>query len=475
MQKTKSMRITPRQKTMGTPVQSKGTMSLSELILVGVGGIIGAGFLLGSGIPIRTAGPCVLIAFILGGLITTQVVGALNTVALDEPMEGAFKAYADKYLGRFIGYMQGWTYYLTSILTISSESVASAIFVQLWLPSWPLWILSSCFALLILLINAFGIKNFGLIESFMSVVKIAALVGFIVFVAIWLFGFHPHTTSHTIGFASASGAGGGFFPNGVGGLFRAMLIVIFAYAGIGVFATASIELKHPRQVDAGGFTTLIILTALYIFSIGGMLFIIPWSSVSTKTSPFVQALEHVHLTVLADILNAVILIAAFSVMAGAVFSANQILASLGHSGEAPAFSTRTVSKREIQYGALIVTAIGLAVFIGLSYMLPSNVYNFLVSASSFFTFFNWFIMLFTFISWRHKRSSKQISRLAFGQPISTYITMAVIVFLAFYALTERDDRLGFYACVGISIILSGCYFFTRKHKEGRHAAAANRE
>ncbi|MFB5191187.1 amino acid permease [Alicyclobacillus fastidiosus] len=461
MNQTKSVRTTPRQKAMGMPVQAKGTMSLSELILVGVGGIIGAGFFLGCGLPIAAAGPSVLISFVLGGLITAQVIGALSSVALDHPVEGAFKVYSDMYLGRYLGYMQGWTYYLTSILTISSEAVASAIFVHVWLPNVPLWVLSSSFAALILLINAFGVANFGRIESVMSVIKIAALVGFLVFVALMIFGVRPHTLAAPISMT----AGSGFFPHGVTGIFQSMLIVIFSFAGIGVFATAAVELKQPKLLDKGAVLTIVTLTLLYVLSIGALLLILPWTRVSTNISPFVQALQNVHMRVLADILNAVILVASFSVMAGAVFSANQILASLGRTGEAPKLSMRTSKHRHTQYGALLFTTLGIAIFLTLSYVLPSNVYNFLVSASSFLTFFNYFMMLATFLSWRRKNRAKQVSKLAFGQPVSTFLTMAAVLFLAIYALTEREQRFGFYACVAMAALLSIAYIFTRKYKQ----------
>ncbi|MCF8563453.1 amino acid permease [Alicyclobacillus tolerans] len=441
---------------------TKQSMSIWELILVGVGGIIGAGYFLGSGSPIRTAGPSVLIAFLVGGFITTQTVGALNTLATYHPSEGAFKVYADMYLGRFIGYMQGWTYYLTSILTISSEAVASAIFVRLWVPSVPIWLLSSIFAAIVLLINAFGVKDFGLVESFMSVIKIAALVGFIVVVALSLFGWHVQATGTTPKVSSLFT--GSFFPHGFGGLCQSMLIVIFAYAGIGVFGTAAVELKHPKLLDMGGFTTMGLLIGLYFLSIAGVLLILPWSEVSTQISPFVQAIQSLHLGLLANVLNAVILIASFSVMAGSVFSANQILASLGHGGEAPKFTIKTSENRHIHYGALITTAIGIAIFIGVSYMLPSSVYNLLISSSSFFTFFNWLIMLATLIAWRRKEAKNKVSKLAFGQPFTTWLTMVLIVVLAGYALFERDQRLGFYVSLAMSILLVVGYFFSRKRK-----------
>lgn len=455
--------LPPIQKTIGTPAQPKGSMSVWELILIGVGGIIGAGYFLGSGSPIHTAGPCVLLAFLIGGFITTQTLGALNTLALDHPTSGSFKVYADMYMGSFIGYMQGWTYYLTSILTISSEAVASAIFVRVWLPTIPVWVLSASFAALILLINAFGVKNFGMVESFMSVVKIAALIGFVVVSCVIIFGSHTQTV-HASGMIHSM-AGHGFFPHGFAGLCQSMLIVVFAYAGIGVFGTAAVELKRPKSLDMGGFTTVGILTALYMLSIAGVLLILPLNQISTQDSPFVQALQHMHYHVLADILNGVVLIASFSVMAGSVFSANQILMSLGHTGEAPAFVMRSSRKRNIQFGALIFTAIGLAIFIGLSYILPSSVYNFLISASSFFTFFNWFIMLFTFIAWRRRSPGKHASRLAFGQPFLTFLTMALIVFLGGYALLQRDQRFGFYACVAMAVLLTIGYFFCRTHKK----------
>ncbi|GEO25754.1 amino acid permease [Alicyclobacillus acidoterrestris] len=467
MQKTTSLRTTPRQKTMGMPVQAKATMRLAELILVGVGGIIGAGFFLGSGLPIRTAGPAVMISFLMGGLITAQVVGALSSVAMDHPVEGAFKVYADMYLGRFLGYMQGWTYYLTSILTIASEAVASAIFVRVWLPGAPLWALSSGFAAMIILMNAFGVANFGRIESLMSVIKIAALVGFAAVILLMLFGVRPHTLTIPVTMST----GGGFFAHGVGGIFQSMLIVIFSFAGIGVFATAAVELKHPKKLDTGAIVTITCLTVLYLLSIGTMLLVLPYERVSTNISPFVQALRYIHMNILANVLNAVILVAAFSVMAGAVFSANQILASLGQSGEAPRLTTRTSKQRHVQYGALLFTAFGIAIFLTLSYVLPSSVYNFLVSASSFLTFFNYFIMLATFLAWRRQSRHKPVSRLAFGQPVATVLTMAVVVFLAGYALFQREQRLGFYACLGMTAFISMGYFFT--HKFQRHRLEQN--
>jgi L-asparagine transporter-like permease len=60
-----------------------------------------------------------------------------------------------------------------------------------------------------------------------------------------------------------------------------------------------------------------------------------------------------------------------------------------------------------------------------------------------FYFFNWFVILLTLISWRRHSKEKQISLLAFGQPVTNWITMILIVFLAVFALFQKEQRLVF--------------------------------
>ncbi|MDP9727172.1 amino acid permease [Alicyclobacillus tolerans] len=431
------------------------------LTLIGIGGIIGAGFFLGCGVPIRLAGPSVLIAFLIGGILTAQVTGALTSIAVKEPEEGSFKVYADRYLGSYAGYLQGWIYYLTSVLTIASEAVAMAVFTHIWLPHIAEWLTASIYSIIILIINAFGVRNFDRVESFMSVVKIAALVGFILFAVLLISGLLTGMP-HPAAFLSSSET---FFTHGFTGLMQSMLIVVFAYAGIGVFATAAVKTPRGRDVELSAILTILILTVLYIVAVGFVIWFEPTQSVNTSISPFVLTLQRHGTIWLADIFNAAILIASFSVMAGAVFSSMQILYSLGETNEAPRF-VKIQNQRGVQYGALLATAIGIALSLILAYALPSNVYQFLISASSFMTFFYWFVMLLTFISWRSRLRSAsqsfQVSKLAFGAPVSSYVCLALIVALTIYALFQPSQRIAFYAFAAIYLLLTIAYWFVRK-------------
>ena len=455
------------------PQQRTGTLTLSELILIGVGGIIGAGFFLGCGLPIRMAGPAVLLSFLIGALLTAQVTGVLTSIATHHPVEGSFKVFADMYIGPFAGYMQGWVYYIASVLTIASEAVAMGVFTKVWWPGIPLWVSSLVFSAVILLINALGVQNFGRVESFMSIVKIAALAGFIAFVAVLLLGGHGTATGVAI-FGAATGTAstghvpafiGRFFPHGVSGVLQSMLVVVFAYAGIGVFATAAPQVRDPRVIDRGALWTIVLLAALYIAAIGLLLLVEPWQTVSTRISPFVLTMERAGGSLWAGVFNAAILVASFSVMAGSVFSANRILHSMGMDREAPRFVAR-LSKSGVPLGALACTAGGISLAIGAAYVLPSVIYNLLISASSFMTFFYWLLMLWTFLSWRRTEEGRESRKsiLAFGQPYSSVASMLLIVLLSGYALLQRDQRLAFYVFLLLTALVAISYAVVEKHR-----------
>ncbi|MCL6626047.1 MAG: amino acid permease [Alicyclobacillus shizuokensis] len=445
-----------------TRMEQRYGVSEGSLVFIGVGGIIGAGFFLGCGLPIQTAGPSVLLAFVIAALVTGQVIGALTSIASNHPVRGSFQAYPAMYLGKFVGFLQGWTYYLTSILTISSEAVAMGVFVKEWLPRFPVGLMASVFAAIIVVINAVGVQNFTRVESIMSAVKIAALAGFIVYAAVivltkWL--------GSSVGslLAPAGSYAGGFWPTGFAGMMKSMLVVIFTFAGIGVFATGMGEIRDPKQIDNAGMWTVGLLAVLYIASIMLLLFFIPWNQVTTSSSPFVDALRRSGIPALAQVFNAAILVAAFSVMAGSLYSANEILCSLGEEGDAPRFVTRR-SERGTPYLALVVSAACIGLSLALSLLLPTNLYNFLISASSFLTLLNWFVILCTFLVWRHKSGDRKAftSKLAFGQPVSTVITMLLLVVLAGYALLQRDQRIAFYVFVVLCTAIASSYLFVRR-------------
>jgi L-asparagine transporter-like permease len=362
-------------------------------------------------------------------------------------------------LGPFIGFYVGWTFWLAAVLSIGFETIAMAIFSKLWFPNFPVWLLTIVYSAIVIALNAFGLKNFGKIQTLMSFIKVSALVIFIIIGIAAILG--VFTSNHPIGMKTLLGHGG-LFPKGFRGLLQSMLIVIFAYAGIGVVAMASSEARNPRQdIPKAMHRLLLVLVLLYVGSILTVVCLTPWNEISTEQSPFISAIESINIPYAASIMNAVILVSSFSVMIGTYFAAIMMLVSLGVAHQAPAF-VRKPSKNGVYYGSLFLTAMGLVVIIIASYILPSKIYDYLISASAYFSFFSLAIILVCFLKWRKTVANKDIykSPLTFGAPWTTVITLVIILFLFIFSLSVAEQRMGFYFSLGISGILFIVYLFT---------------
>jgi L-asparagine transporter-like permease len=146
---------------------------------LGIGGIIGSGFFLGSAISIKQAGPSVILAFVLSGFIISQVLGAMTSISINRPVTGSFKVYAEQFMGNFIGFLLGWIVYISNILGIGSEAIAAGIFLRYWIPEFSVSILAVAVVVMVILINSLNTAKFSLVESGMATLKILALLFFI--------------------------------------------------------------------------------------------------------------------------------------------------------------------------------------------------------------------------------------------------------------------------------------------------------
>lgn len=439
--------------------RDKDAMSAANLYWVGLGGIIGAGFFLASGLSIQQAGPGVIIAYMLGALLVGQVAGAITTLSVNHPVRGSFRVYAEEFLGPYFGFMVGWAFWISSILGIGSETIAMSIFTTYWLPTVPIWLTALVFAAVVIGLNAFGVKNFGRIESLMSIVKVAALAGFIIVGLLTLFG--VFVSKQPVGTRVLLGHGG-FLPYGMSGVLRSMLIVIFAYAGISIVAMASSEVVDPEKtIPKATLRVVLSLVILYVLSVFVVTSMQPWTSISANQSPFVAALSVIDLPWLAAIMNAIILVAAFSVMTGAFFGAMTMLISLGDAGQAPRLFGRP-AKNGVFYWSLLAGAVGVLLTVLVSYLLPAKVYDYITSASAYFSFLNWSTILACFLLLLRRKEREYISPLSFGTPWMTWITLVIIVVLFGFSLTVVDQRMGFYAFLGFILIISVGYWFYRR-------------
>lgn len=435
------------------PVEAdRGRLNAFSLAGLGIGGVIGAGFFLGSGLAVRQAGPSVSLAFLIGGLIMMQVLGAMTSINVNRLEHGSFRVYVEEFLGSYAGFLIGWAVFISSVLGVGSEAIAMGVFAHYWLPHIPLPVFAMSFMVIIILLNAMNMQNFGRIESGMAAVKVLALLAFILLGGYALF-------THGIYAKSNPFTAHGFFPKGAPGLLQSMLVVIFSFSGISALAMASSEVSKPK-VDIPKAARLMTFGSigLYVLAMIVLVSISSWNTVSTSKSPFVHAFNVIGMNWAASGLNVIVLLAAFSVMAASYYASIQLIVSLSVAKKGPRLFLQH-TRRGFYQNAWLAVAVGTLIVVGMSFLLPATLYNYLVSASSYFTFLNWTLNIITYLIWLKKRRENETfkSGLIWGRP-GAYGTIAAILVLFFMSLRVHDFLMGFYAAFGFIAVISLSYF-----------------
>ncbi len=179
------------------------------MAMVAVGGSIGTGLLLGSAAAIEVAGPSVILSFLLAGFINWTVTMALGELSSMHPAAGSFGVYSELYLNPWAGFVSRAGYWAAICLSVGASLVASATYMQYWLPAVPPLFWVALFSLLLGLVNLRSVHEYGRFEYWFSMVKLATMLAFIAIGGTLLLSGHvaPQYTTH-----------GGFFPNGPRGL-----------------------------------------------------------------------------------------------------------------------------------------------------------------------------------------------------------------------------------------------------------------
>ena len=435
---------------------SKNALNAYSLAGIGIGGIIGAGFFLGSSLAISQAGPSVILAFLLGGILMSQVLGAMTSISINRPVQGSFRVYTEQYLGNFIGFLLGWILFISGILSLSSEAIATGIFLKYWMPNISLSVFALISLIIVIGINRLGTKYFGYIESIMAVIKIVILIIFII-LGIFVIAKNGITIKQNPFSSFAS-----FFPNKISGFLQSMLIVIFTYGGISTVAMATSEVRKPcLEIPKATILMTLGIVSLYVISMFVIISTVEWDSINTDISPFVESFNNIGYGWASTLINAVILIATFSVMIGTYYGCVQILTSLAESNKAPQILKSSTEKGIYKYSWLTTGLISILVVL-IAFALGTKLFNYLISSSSYFSFFNWIINLITYTIWLKKKEKNEIynSPLIKGR-LSAIITIVVILILLVMSLGVSDFRIGFYVALSISLIISGFYKFIK--------------
>lgn len=378
-------------KTEPTPVQQgelSKTLKSRHLSMIALGGAIGAGLLVASSTAITTAGPAVIISYLIAGTILTLIMRMLGEMASASPETGSFEAYAHRFIGPWAGFTVGWLYWWFWAVTVAIEATAAATILSNWVPAIPQWLAAGVFVFIFMALNLITVRTYGEAEFWFSSIKIGAIVAIIFVGVLALTGIIPNTPA-TVGNLTSHG---GFFANGVGAVFTAVLAVIFSMFGAEIATVAAGESEHPREAVTKAVNSVVFrILFFYIGAVGITVMVIPWSSVTSGISPFVTMFEELNIPYAGLIMNIVVFTALLSCLNAALYSSSRMLFAMSRTGNAPRAFGKISGMRSPWIAVVFSSLIGFASVL-LNYFMPDAVFAFLVNSTGAIGIFVWMLI-----------------------------------------------------------------------------------
>ncbi|WP_147534756.1 amino acid permease [Bacillus marasmi] len=432
--------------------QNEKPLEWWQLSLIGVGCIIGTGYFLGSGLGIKMTGPSMIFGFIVAAIGTYVVFDALSKMYAKDPQKGSFRSYAKKAFGRWAGFSSGWVYWFSELLIMGSQLTALSIFTKFWFPHLPLWVFASIYAVLGIIVVLTGTKGFERMENVFAVVKIAAIFMFIILAGAGLFGMldvgkEVFRTPKQMN---------DYFPAGFKGLWSALIFAFYAFGGIEIMGIMSVRLRNKKDAAKAGKIMIILLTTIYLISIGLAVTMVPWQDFNAKESPFVIAMGNYKLGFFPHVFNGALIIAGFSTMSASLFAVTSMLVTLAEDGDAPKLFAKQ-GKLKVPMYAMFLTVAGLVTSIVLALVMPDTIYEYITTAAGLMLLYNWLFVLV---------SVQRLIKLTLWDQLKRFIGMVFILLAVSGTLFQDSIRPGFLVSIGfvifIGIVSLMIHFFAKK-------------
>ena len=454
--------------------QLRRRLNQRQLSMLAIGGAIGVGLFLGSGVTIQLAGPGVILSYLAGAVVALIVAFALVEMAVVHPDAGSFGVYAETYLSRWAGFAVRATYGFVQMIAIGAEVTAVAIYFSFWFPNVPQWVWVLGVSILLITINTLQVARFGEFEYWFALIKVVAILAFIAVGAGLIFGIGPRPA---IGLSNLT-AHGGFLPHGWTGVWLALTLVLTSYMGVEVIAVTAGEAERPEETIPKAMRTIVFrLIVFYLLAITVMLAMTPWDQAGAgnglTASPFVRAFAIVGVPYAAAIMNAVVITAALSSCNTDLYLTTRMLFSLARGRFIPGW-IGTLTKNGVPGRALAISSAGMAAAIFLAIYAPAKAFLALYGIAVAGMFFVWTVILLTHIAFRRSLGDERIAKLPMHLWFYPYSTILGIVALlgitaATFFVTGLEHTVPTFAVFLLLITLA--YRFTGRGKEKSAEAA----
>ncbi|KAK3314327.1 amino acid permease-domain-containing protein [Apodospora peruviana] len=452
-----------------------------HLQMIAIGGSIGTGLFVASGKALSQGGPAsVLLAYMFIGVMLYCTVQALGELAVIFPVAGSFSHFSTRFLDPSWGFAMGWNYALQWVVVLPLEIIAGAMTIGYWNDQLNKAIFVTIFLIIIVVINLFGVKGYGEAEFVFAIIKVTAVIGFILLGIVINIGGTP--TSGYIGGKYWQDPGA--FNNGFKGFCSVFVTAAFAFAGTELVGLAAAETANPRKSLPTAIKQVFWRISLfYIVSLTLVGLLVPYNDsrlmngrnfADASASPFVIAIESAGATVLPSIMNGVILVSVISVGNSSVFGSSRTLAALAEQGQAPKILAYVDRQGRPLVAILVSSTVGFLAFLS-DVSGRDAIFDWLLAISGLSTIFTWGSTCLAHIrlrqAWAH--NNRSLSDIAFraqagvwGSWVGLIFNCLVLVTQTWLAISPIDDpdqkeplppseraRAFFLGCLAIPVVL----------------------
>jgi aromatic amino acid permease len=451
--------------TTKTPPQQQGGASLSHglkqrhLSMIALGGVIGAGLFVGSGAGIAAAGPSIVIAYTVSGLLVMLVMRMLGEMSAAYPSSGSFSAHAERAIGPWAGFAAGWSFWILLCTAVGLEGIGAAHIVSGWLPGTPEWLWVALFMVVFCGTNLAAVKNFGEFEFWFATLKVGAISLFLVLGVLAIAGVLPGTDAP--GTANLSD----FFPHGSNGLIIGLLASVFAYGGLETVTIAAAESENPvRGVASAVRTAMWRIALFYIGSMAVVVTLVPWNSGAVVSEgPYVATLDHLGIPGAGRLMNVVVLVALLSAMNANIYGASRIAYSLVDRGQGPKVLAK-LSGGVPRVAVLTSSVLGF-VCVLLSYWRPNDIFKWLLNMIGAVILVVWIFIAVSQLLLRRRIERESPEKLVvrmWAFPVLTWVALAGMAAIFVLMAREADTRVQLYSTGGMTAVLAGVGYARQK-------------
>ncbi|KAF0853207.1 MULTISPECIES: L-asparagine permease [Pantoea] len=428
-------------------------MGNRQVQMIAIGGAIGTGLFLGAGARLQMAGPALALVYLVCGIFSFFILRALGELVLHRPSSGSFVSYAREFLGEKASYVAGWMYFVNWAMTGIVDITAVALYMHYWgaFGDVPQWVFALGALAIVGTMNMIGVKWFAEMEFWFALVKVLAIVVFLIVGVVFLGSGKP-LDGNTTGFHLITD-NGGLFPHG---LLPALVLVqgvVFAFASIELVGTAAGECKDPKTMLPKAINSVIWRIGLfYVGSVVLLVLLLPWNAYQAGQSPFVTFFSKLGVPYIGSVMNIVVLSAALSSLNSGLYSTGRILRSMSMGGSAPQFMSK-MSKQQVPYAGILVTIGVYVIGVVLNYYVPSQVFEIVLNVASLGIISSWAFIVVCQMRLRKAIKEGKAEDVSFKlpwAPVTSWLTLLFLV--SVLVLMAFDYPNGTYTIASIPLI-----------------------